>query len=591
MSDKLMFYYLGDDEAYFRNLRSEYQRSGKAGILLTRFGESSENKIQSLFIKIFKDRPDCVFIDFSKNTQDYLHLARLIARTPLEHKPILVGLLDILSPPEILKEGVATGTHLNFIKGAETFDLVFETLKLLSPESSSEHGFASAALKEDWEAGIPCKVGFIEETGVHIESDVQLSKGDRIVLDNFWFNSKIVASRHGFVKEVSTSNMFYHYKQNADIDFLFIDDFIPPEGMTEEEVKFKNAEREAEVATEKEQLKMWLQENKKGSVEKRAKLLVVDYEFNIYQDQVRTDKFPFTIRCIPSFSDIDLELDRLRPQIIAYRMDAGETAKNTLEVLRKLSTTLLGSTFSGLNTYLVVFNTELKSAELQAALQYPRSLAHQEEISSEVLIKLASMLQKKISSEENVESADSLDKVYLSKANPASVAEIIKTFTVIKLSETDLIIQSEWPIPSGTNLHFRSPVNMYVNMVQNPKPSGKIPEFIGLIHGVTEEGKKELRRYVNSIFFRDHDAQQAAELEEYKKINQAKLLEKMAAEEARKAEEAKKLEEAQKAAKEKLAKKAEEAAAKAAQEAQQEASSPVEETIVEEQGKTEESDV
>ncbi len=55
-----------------------------------------------------------------------------------------------------------------------------------------------------------------------------------------------------------------------------------------------------------------------------------------------------------------------------------------------------------------------------------------------------------------------------------------------------------------------------------------------------EEEKKQLRRFINSVFFRDHDAQLQAETEEYLKLNVAKKVER---EEAAK----KALEEAQKA--------------------------------------------
>ena len=98
MSEKLLFYYFGDDEAYFRALQGEFKSHGKLVIDFKRIYQKTEIEIQSLFLNVFKDKPDCVFIDFSKETQDYLHLARLISRTPLEHQIIMVGLVDYLSP-------------------------------------------------------------------------------------------------------------------------------------------------------------------------------------------------------------------------------------------------------------------------------------------------------------------------------------------------------------------------------------------------------------------------------------------------------------------------------------------------------------
>ena len=51
MADTL-FYYFGDDEAYFRTLVAEFKSSTKMQIDFKREFESDENKIQALFIKL-----------------------------------------------------------------------------------------------------------------------------------------------------------------------------------------------------------------------------------------------------------------------------------------------------------------------------------------------------------------------------------------------------------------------------------------------------------------------------------------------------------------------------------------------------------
>lgn len=532
MATKLVFYYFGDDEAYFRALQGEFRKHAKIPIDFKRIYEKTESKIQSLFSTVFHVKPDCVFIDFSKQTQDYLHLARLISRTPLEHQVLMVGLVDYLSPPEVLKESIATGVHLNFIKSAETFDVAFSVTKLIAPQSIGEHGFANSSLKEDFETGVLCKIGYVQNDGLHIETDHKLSKGDRIILNHHWLEKRIVPSKHVFVRNVADTNMFYQFKYNSDLDFLFVDDFLPPEGMPEEVVKQKQDEREETVRYHKKQLKKWLDDNIGTSLEKKAKVLVVDYKFHFYQNQTRTDKYPYTIRCIPFFNEIGLELSRLQPQVIAFEMDKGEVGKNSLDILRKL-VGILSSMFDDLNPYIIVFNTELSSQDLQASLQYSKALAHKDELSPDLLIKLADMLQKKISKHvENVvdkKDAATQTQVFIKKNHPSSIAEILKPVTVIKLSETDMILQSEYAFAPGTNLHFSEPVEMFVNIQPVVKPSGKLPEFYGLIHSMGESDKKELRRYVNAIFFRDHDAQITAEGDEYKKLNDLKLQEKLAA--------------------------------------------------------------
>lgn len=534
MSGKLLFYYFGDDEAYYRTLQGEFQKNSKTSVDFHRFHGDSESKIQSLFLKVFTGKPACVFIDFSKRTQDYLHLARIISRTNFEHQLLLVGLLDYLSPPEVLRESTATGTHLNFIKSSESFDVAFSVSKLAAG-NTGEHGFANATLKEEFEAGLLCKVGYVETTGIHVETDHAVSKGDRLVLKHHWLEKRVVPSRHLFVKNVSQSNMFYQFKYNADLEFLFIDDYLPADGVPPEEIKERQNEREDLILHHKKHLKKWMDENQTTSSEKRAKVLVVDYKFHFYQNQSRTDKHAYTIRCIPYFTDINQELDRLRPQIIAFEIQTEATEpKNTMESLRGLVKTL-STRPDGEKPYLIVFNSPVESQELQGSLQYPQTIAYKDELDPELLIKMADVLQKKLTNDTDPFKKDSY-KVFIKKTHQSSVAEILRTVTVIKLSETDMILQSDYPFSPGTNLHFTSPVEMFVNIQPAQKSSGKTPEFYGLIHSLGETDKKELRRYVNSIFFRDHDAQVNAETDEFKKLNELKLQERLL--QAQKAKEA-----------------------------------------------------
>ncbi len=531
MADKLLFYYLGDDEAYFRSLQSEFKKHVKTPIVFQRFYESTESKIQALFLKIYTNKPQCVFIDFSKQTQDYLHLSRLLSRTPLDHQLLTVGLVDLLSPSEVLKEGIATGANLAFIKSAEIFDVIYSTMKICAPEGIGEHGFATSELSDEMETSYICKIGFVTETGIHIETDQVMNKGDRLVFNHYWLKKKVVPSRYLIVTEATGENLFYQYKMSADLDFVFVDDYIPPPDMNENDKQERLKERDHKIVQHKKLLKKWIDDNMISSLEKKAKILVIDSEFRIYQDHKRTDKYPYTIRCVSTLTDAKQDLERAKPQVIAFQLDEGENGKNNLEVLKKLSLSLMsGQANSGV--YIIVFGCTLSSEELQSALQYKSALAHNENLSADLLIKISDLLQKKMTQNEAKLKPQTppQKKFFINKTNRASIGEIVKTIKLLKLSETDLILQSEMPLPAGTNLIFTKPVEMIVNVFPNPKPTGKLPESIGLIHGITETNKKELRRFINSVFFRDHDAQKQAESDEYTKLNEQKLHERLSAE-------------------------------------------------------------
>lgn len=544
-----MFYYFGDDEAYFRTLMGEFKKHTRLPIEFKKISETDEKRIQSLFLKVYTDQPKCVFIDFSKKSQDYLHLARLLVRTPTEADFCTVGLVDYLSPPEILVESIATGVDLTHIKSAETFDVVFDVVKLIAPNEIGEHGFATATLKESVEAGIPVKVGYVHSEGIHFETSYPLQKGDRIKINHHWLQKKVVPSKEMFVKEVSRKNLFYHFKYAVDADFLFVDEFLPPEGMDEATVDEKRKEREELIIYHKKQLSKWLEDNATRSHEKKAKVLIVDREFHFFNNQQRTDKHPYTIRCVPFIDKVEEELDRLEPQVIAFALEKPDSTSpiNTNEKLVNLVNGVKQK-YQGEEPFIIVFNADISSKELQENFKYQHIMGTNSELSVDVLLRMAEIFEKKLEDNLIKPKARGPEKVFLQKTNSASIAELIIPVDIIKLSESNMIFQTETPLPENINLHFLAPVNMYAN-VQPSKGQSKVPEYHGLIHSIGEDHKKELRRFVNSVFFREHDAKNQAETDEFKKLNEAKFQEKEALLKAQ-MKEAQEAEEAAKAAEE-----------------------------------------
>lgn len=525
MAANLLFYYLGNDEAYYKTLQAEFKRNTRLTIDFKKIYEINESKIQSLFIQVYRAKPACLFIDFSKNTQDYLHLARIFTRTGLDHKMTIVGLVDYLSPPEIMLESISTGINLTHIKSAEIFDVIFDVAKLIAPAEMSEHGFAIASLDETWEAGVNAKAGYVSNTSLHIETDYKLSKGDRVKLNHFWLKNKMIPSKEAFVTETSNSNMYYHFKQNADLEFVFVDEFMPPEGMEPQLVTQKNEERTESILFHKKQMKKWVTENMSASSQKKAKVLIVDHEFHFYQDQPRIDKHPYIIRCVPNLIEIETVLNQLQPQVIAFSMDdstgGDPTKKNNNDSLVKLVETLKGN-FKTLNPFIIIFNCKTPSKEMQQGLKYDHCMTTGAEITVDTLVRMADIFEKKME-KSAVIGVKETNKVFLKKTNPSSHCEILINIKIKKLSETDMILTTDYPFNPGTNLHIISPVNMFINV----QPSKNNGEYHGLIHGIGEADKKDLRKFVNTIFFREHDAQVQSETAEFKKLNEAKQLEKL----------------------------------------------------------------
>lgn len=529
MSEKLTFFYFGDDEAYFRALQGEFNKHSKLTIKFKRFFEKDEKKIQSLFLSFYQEQPACVFIDFSKLSADYMHLARLITRTPVEYNFLTVGLIDYLSPFEVLQESIITGVDLTHIKSAEIYNVVFSVTKLLAPDNIKTHGFATANMADEWQAGIPVKIGYVHQEGIHFETDWPLKKDDVIDFDHFWTNKRIIPSRRLKIQDVSTKDLFYHFNHSVDAQFLFVDELKISEEMSETLIKEKNMERDDLIEHHKRQFKRWIDSSEVDSLEKKAKILIVDSSFHFFNDQGRTDKYDYTIRCIPYFNDISLELDRLGPQVIAFNLDKSDVQdpKNNGETLGRLIRALK-SKYPDEDKFVIAFNCPNPSKELQDLFQYPHIMTSKEDLTVDILLKIANVYDKKLSTVTSKQEVGkkTQKKVFLKKANPASHGEVKISIHVNKLSETDMILTCNVPLEKGLNLHLTQPVPMYIHIVPLKGPA-KVPEYHGLIHAIGEADKMKLRQFVNSIFFRDHDAKINEETEEFKKLNEEKLKEKL----------------------------------------------------------------
>lgn len=543
MAGQHLFYYIGEDEAYFKTLQAEFKKVVRMPIQFKRLFETTEEKIQGLFVTISQDLPDCVFIDVSKHSQDYLHLARLLTRTPFPKTILTVGLLDLLTPPDVLSESLVTGMCLIHYKSPEVFDVVHDVIRYVAPEQIGDHGFATASLSENWEGGILCKIGYVHPEGLHFETDFPLKDGDVVKLNHCWQQKKIIPSQMITIKKVSPNNLFYQFKYAVDAEFSFIDPIIP-ESVPPEELEDRESDRLKLIRKSKKSFNSWVDDNLSTSQEKIAKVLIVDKDFHFYKDQKRTDKYPYVIRCLSSIEleDIGRQLDRVCPQVISVALEEEEApeSKNTFAFLARLLEVIKARPKDQW-PFLVIFNTEIPSKGLQKQLNYEQLMSASNEMSVDVLLRMAMVFEKKLLEKRQQSTSKEEKRVYIKKTNSASVADFLIPITVVKLSETDLIFQTPIVLPPGTNLRVSAPIPFVIN-AQPVKTQGKVPEYNGLIHCLGEVQKKELRRFVNSVFFRDHDAQVMSETEEFKKLNEAKLQEKLEAqkqeEEASKASEA-----------------------------------------------------
>ncbi len=539
MSTRRLIYYFGDDEAYFKVFQAEFNSTyGNLGFTFKRFFETDPSMIQSLYLRAYEDQPALVLIDYSKHTTHYLHLARLFTRTINYEEIQVIGLLDYLSPPEVIQESILTGVKINQIKSAEIFDVVYSAVRLISSKDTKDHGFATAKSKDEVDVGILCKIGLINHTIIHFETDLKLVQNELIEIKNYWTRENIIKSNKFVIQAIKNSHIYYNFKYSVDAAMSFVNPPFITDEMSEEHKQELKIEYDHEVNKVQRKLKAWILDNLGRSQRKNVKVLIVDRQLTMFKNQRPTDQYEYLIRCQPFFKDTFFEINRIRPNVISFVLETrpndakDDEVYNDHKALKTLIEVIKNKFDGEYKPYLVVFEAgQMASKDLQNTYGYDQILAYGGQLSPDVLLKMAEVFSKKINQIATT-SKELVETVFLKKNLPSTFGEVQLKVNVLSCSEIDMTFQSSREFSPYTVLHFTHPVDMYVTIVPNEKFKGDI--YYGLVHGVGETGKSELRKYVNSIFFRDLENQKQAERDEFERINQVKLKEIQDAEEAKK---------------------------------------------------------
>ena len=584
MSSELKVLYIGQDEGYWETISSRLKSQfPHYAFSFKDLNATTEETIQTLIIQVINEKPSLIYLDFSKNAEDFLHLARLLKRVAPTASIPIIGLLEHNTAEAISKFSIAAGITCNHIKSGEYHDVVYDGVNVAVPTSNEELTFAMAQLNDNFSAHELVKIGYVTEKSIHIEIDRKLKVGEKLSLNNHFTTNKVIRSKLFEVKAEGDSNTYYDKNYWYDLDFEFIDPVKKDPDASADLIKERENERATEVVSAKKKMKTWIADNLERSYPKIVKMLIVDNNLNIYNAEPRSDRFNYVIRCQPYLTDVSKELKVIMPQIIAFQFDAKpkktndkaevaktetedkaeKTAKSAedkkavvLDAHPKNDESMLAQIISFIKAtdkykpFILLFNAKTTdSTALQKQYDYTQIIAQTEEVQMPLIIKMADTLEKKLG---KLMTQTPQSRVVFKKNNPQSFAEITHEIKIFNICESEVYFTSDSHLPQGTCLRLTTPAPMCITIVHHTDASAQITGkegYRGLINTVGEDEKKKLRQFVNTVFFRDHEAAKNAEKEEFKKIQDAavKRKEEQARKEAEMAQ--KKKEEEEKAKK------------------------------------------
>ena len=525
-TNKNYILYLGDDTNYYENLKKRYSKYFSAlAFEHVIFNVDSPGQVQSLVLKVLDIDPKIVFIDLSKHFENYLHLARVLARLNSTKKKTVIGLLDQNQSDRQVKESYLSGLLVCHVKSSEIHDVVFDSVAMCFPEKTPEHGFVRADLGDIVNIYELAKVGFVTQNSIHIECNRPITSGSNVIINHYWFENKIIPSQRFVVTKKSDKGLFYNYNHALDLEFMFIDPYVPVEGDDDEYIHQRQIEDEEKIDEAMENLDAWIKEALDASFPKIMRVLVIDKQLKLIADQERTDSYTFMLRTQPFMDQPAAELKKLTSQIIFFehhRNEEGEEGpENSYSNLKEM--VIATRDIPNYEPFFIVLNTRKEmSSKLRADYNYEQIICHESKVNKEIVIQMSKMLETKVNA--NYKVNDDVPTIYLKKSNSVSIAELVFPITIVKLSETDLMFTSQVPMKPFTTFRLEIPANMYVTIV--PNGIAEKDEFYGLIHGISEIEKMKLRQFINSVFFREKEAEKQRELEEIESKKKQALEEK-----------------------------------------------------------------
>ncbi len=522
--------YLGDDAGFFNHLKENFIQVNSAFSNIEFIQEFSEEDqiIQSYIFKISNLRPRLLLIDLTHKEVEYLHLARIWSRLNFYQNIPIIILCSPNQNKSILIKAIASNLRAVHIKSQETDALIYHMLNLAYPEQVKNHGFATAQMRDPIHSYFPAKISMMNSDFFKIESNRNLSDSNVFKLFSYWERSKIIGS--GLVKCVDQGhkNVYSNFKNYQVLQLAHQDPLQLQfaDEMSAEEIELKKQDRQQRILESRARLDKWIRDNSQFSQPKNVRVLIVDKTHIFYDLKPQTDKYPFVLRSQPYLDQVEEEIIKLMPQIIIYNIENidEETLKANADIAHTYNDSrsfqylvkVLKKVYGENLPTFVCFNSGSYTSEhLQKTLGYPSILAVQEELSydmgSKVIQKLYNQLQQRLPESKPHE-------MYIQKNSDVSYAEIETDIELIGCSENDIYFNFDQDLEIGEILRVNLPIPMFITVTAKPDWIVIKSKYYGIIHGIGEIERQALRRFINSVFFRDLDLAKAKDAEEIEKL-------------------------------------------------------------------------
>lgn len=513
--------YIGNDSGYWHKLKNLFVSTYDSDLF--EFFEVPTNILtnpRDLFVKIYAEKYQLVFLDFAYETTSMMALAKMLNRNNEMRLLSLTALFSVNQNIDIIIQSVSTAVRLNHIKGIEIDDVVYDAISLLDVNKAQPKEYVKSEGELVFEILQPLRIGYIEDNRFHVETNSYLAEGEIVNIDQHPL-MKIMPSTKVYVEKFYDQGLYYNRRFGYDLEFIYIDnDFftvtndrwklykelksdpaqftaLPPE--EQDEISRDMKVRREKFAEIKYLIDRWLSKNQGAKTPKKLKIMVLDDSLEILKSLEQTiDAFPYSLQFQTVLLGDFYQIKRSMPHLIVMKI----TEINTMEVLSGLVKKI--KEIDDYHPFILIFGSDQPTDKIRSSLKFEQILVRSEEnMGVETIKSMAAAIDKKL----NI--SETHDRVFFKSSDPNSIMFLKRIVKIFHMTETELYLFSKVKIPLWTVFMVKSPTKALLTIVPHKEGSAYASQegyYRCLINGAGEIEKANLRRIVNSTLKEDEES-------------------------------------------------------------------------------------
>jgi len=538
------------DVAFSKSLDFAFKKNFAKFEPKSKYVNTASLKKEQLMLEILEFQPDCIFVEIVKEEldKDVIKTIEYLRQDPKLSKVIVCGLCENVKNPNLFQY-FNVGMNMAFSKGDPVEDMLHNILSFKYEDKVTPQGYAVANLDEkNITKRLICNVFnpivSLNKQEMTVESFLNIKEGSKEIIRNSkFFTKELGISTELLATEVRKGNLFYNSSKAIDFKLIYCNDarleeefrnmvdLLPAKEkgkMTEDDMRKQKLQLKKILDKKSSmQIQKWLKKSQFGSDERELKVLVIDSKGNYFQKYASIKKYKtekkISVKSITGLVDANLDIEKFYPDIILYQYDEDEDKKLD-RVYQANGNATLARIISAIkrlglaNTAIVLFGCPYKIDAIKDSMSFQKIVGTADPLNLSWIEKFADLYLKRSKLKKNLNSSNLAEDVgityFFNKNERSNFLKLSRSAKMIMLSESYVIIESEEHLPYGFPLQVSNPYNMWITLVPSHgiemKNNKGMKRYKALVHSITEEERKKIRRYVNDIFFsflnKEHEA-------------------------------------------------------------------------------------